>query len=160
MELVVAEFHGAQTAFMARAALGRLQNQLSLLAENIVVVSLSADGRVSLSESLDVTERRTKEIQETFWNTLVHLLVTSDTSKGPDRATALSRIAEIGIDAQCASCFDRRRPSQSSALLALVDSPTMRKQVLGVLNGFHGRIKRCKLKGDDQNEWVRALSAA
>jgi uncharacterized membrane protein len=160
IELVIAEFRGAQTAYLARAALGRLQSQLLLRDENVVVVTLDADGRVSLSESLGLSDPHMRETPGTFWNTLANLLVTSGASAGSDREAALSKLATIGIEARYTRCFDRRWPSGSSALMLLIDGPTMRKHVLGVLNGFHGRVERCTLKGDDRKAWLRTLSAA
>ena len=159
MEVVIAEFRGAQTAFLARAALGRLQSQLALRDENVVVVARDEDGRVSLSEPLGLSNHRVRETRGTFWNTLVHLLVTSGSSVESDREAALSKLTAVGIDAKC-RCFDRSWPAGSSALLLLIDGPTMRKHVLGVLNGFHGRVERCTLKGDDRKAWLRTLSAA
>jgi uncharacterized membrane protein len=160
IELVIAEFRGAQTAYLARAALGRLQSQLMLHDANVVVVTLDADGRVSLFEPQGLSDHHRREPRETFWNTLVHLLVTSGASAGSDREVALSKLAAICIDAQSPRCFDKRWPSGSSALLLLIDGPTTRKHVLGVLNGFHGRVKRCRLKGDGPKQWQRTLTAA
>jgi len=159
-ELIVAIFDRAQTAYLARAALGRLQSQLALQEEDLVVVTRDKVGRVILSESLGVHDAPAQQVHETFWNTLVPLLAKPPTSARADRKAALVKLAAIGIDVKCGRCFDQQFRAGSSVLLVLIDRPTMRDQVVGVLKGFSGKVVRNTLNGDDRKDWLRVLSGA
>ena len=159
-ELTIAVFDRAQTGYLARAALGRLQSHLALQDEDLVVVTRDTVGDVILCEPLGVRDARAQEIHETFWNTLVRLLVTPRTSARADRKAASAKLAAIGIDATCDRCFHQHFRAGSSALFVLIDEPTMRDKVVGVLNGFSGKVMRNTLNGDDRKDWLRVMSGA
>ena len=158
MELIIAEFDRAHTAYLARAALARLQGQLALEDEDLVVVTRDSEERVLLCEPRSVPDGRARQEPKTFWNTLVHQLVLSGASRGAGRQAALARLAAVGINGGSERCLDQGFRAGSAALLALIDGRTTRDQVLGVLNGFQGRALRSTLNGDDRKGWQRALS--
>ena len=158
-ELIIAVFDRAQTGHLARAALGRMQSDLALRDEDLVVVTRDKVGRVILCEPHGVRDAGAQEMHETFWNTLVRLL-TPRTSARADRKAASAKLAAIGIDATCDRCFDEHFQAGSSALFVLIDGPTMREQVVGVLDGFGGKVMRKALNGDDRKNWLRVMSGA
>ena len=159
-ELIIAVFDRAQTSYLARAALGRMQSDLALRDEDLVVVTRDEVGKVILCEPHGVRDAGAQEMHETFWNTLVSLLVTPRTSARADRKAASAKLAAIGIDATCNLCFDQHFQAGSSALFVLIDGPTMRDQVVGVLNGFSGKVMQNALKSDDRENWLRVMSGA
>ena len=55
-DLIVAGFDDAHTAFLARAALARLQTKLSLPMHDLALVSRDEAGRVSLSEAAFIAD--------------------------------------------------------------------------------------------------------
>jgi uncharacterized membrane protein len=156
--LIIAGFDDAHTAFLARAALARLQRELSLPGHDLAVVTREEGGEIALQEALGLSGER--EMHETFWKTLVNLLLspcppTASTGTGDDAASA--KLAAIGIDATFRAHLAEQVRAETSALLVLVTRPATRDRVLGVLRGFQGEIMRTELMGDDREMWLRSM---
>ena len=153
--LIVARFDDAHTAFLARAALARLQKGLSLPGRNLAVVTREEGGEIVLQEAISLSGERAR--RPTCWETLVRLLFASGPSTGESSDAASAKLAAIGIDAAFRSHFGEQIRDETSTLLVLSTGPVTRDRVLGVLHGFQGKIVLTELTGDDREVWRRAL---
>jgi uncharacterized membrane protein len=72
-------------------------------------------------------------------------------------ALTSTSLASIGIDDRFIADVENTVVPGSSALLVLV-SETTRDRVLGLLRGFGGKTKRCRLIGDDREQWLDTLA--
>jgi uncharacterized membrane protein len=154
-DLIAAGYDDAPTAFLARAALARLQKELSLPGHDLAVVTREEEGELVLQEAIVLSDER--EMHPTFWKTLVNLLLAPGPSTGTGGDPTSAKLAGIGIDATFRSHFARQVRAETSALLVLVPGPAIRDQVLGVLRGFRREIMQTKLTGDDREVWRRTL---
>lgn len=153
--LIVARFDDAHTAFLARAALARLQRELSLPGQDLAVVTREEGGEIVLQEAIGLCAEREKH--PTYWETLVSLLFDPGPSAGASGDARAANLAAIGIDAAFGSHFSEQLRADTSALLGLSTGPVTRDKVLGVLRGFQGEIMLTELTGDDREVWRRTL---
>jgi uncharacterized membrane protein len=154
--LIVARFDDAHTAFLARAALARLQKDLSLSGRDMAVVTREEGGEIVLQEAISLSGERA--VRPTCWETLVRLLFGSELSTGEHGDAASAKLASIGIEPTLRSQLTEQIGANTSALLLLSTGPVTRDKVLGVLHGFRGQIVLTELTGDDREVWQRALS--
>ena len=154
-DLIVAGFNDAHTAFLARAALARLQSELSLPGYDLAVVARTEGGQVTLQEAVDLGDER--NMYPSFWKTLVSLIFAHGPSTGESDDARSAKLASIGIDGTFRSRIAEQLQCESSALLVLVTGPAIRDRVLGVLRGFQGEIMRAELAGDDREVWLRTM---
>ena len=154
-DLIVAGFDDAHTAFLARAALARLQKELSLPGHDLAVVTREVGGEIALQETVCLGGER--EMPPTYWRTLLSLLFAPGSSTREGGEATSAELAKIGIDAAFRSRLAEQVRDETSALLVLVTGPVMRDNVLGVLNGFRGEIMLTELTGDDREVRRRAL---
>ena len=154
-DLIVAGFDGAHTAFLARAALARMQNELSLLGEDLAVVTRDAGGDITIQETTGLSGER--EMHPTYWRTLLSLLFGPPSPTGVGGEATSASLTAIGIDAAFRTRLAKQLRPETSALLVLVNRPAIRDKVLGVLHGFQGEIMRTELTGDDPEVWQRTL---
>ena len=155
-ELIVAAFEDTYTAFLARAALARLQKSLSLSVRDVAVITREEGDDAALPAAIDGEHEA--DTPAGFWRTLVDLLFIQGDSAGPTIDTAKVRLAAIGLDAAFRSRVDEHVRPGTAALFVLVNEPVMRDQVLGVLRGFQGAIARASLTDGDRDVWRHALS--
>jgi uncharacterized membrane protein len=152
--LIVAGFNDAHTAFLARAALARLQKDLSLPGRNLAVMTREEGGEIVLQEAISLGGERAG--RPTYWETLVRLLFASGPLTGESSDAASAKLAAMGIDAAFRSHFGKQIRDDTSILLALSTGPVTRDKVLGVLHGFQGKVVLTELTGDDREVWRRA----
>ena len=155
-DLVAAGFDDAHTAFLARAALARLQNELPLPGHDLALVTWAEGGEIALQEAIDLGGDR--KMHPTFWKTLVNLLLAPGPSTGTGGDPTSAKLAAIGIDATFRSHLVEQVRAETATLLVLVSGPATRDKVLGVLRGFQGEIMRTELTGDDREAWRRTMS--
>jgi uncharacterized membrane protein len=153
--LIVARFDDAHTAFLARAALARLQRELSLPGHNLAVVTRDEGGEIALQEAIGFSGER--EPRPTYWEALVSLLFAPGRSTGVGGDATSAKLAAIGIDATFRSHLVEQVRAETSALFVLVTGSAIRDKVLGVLRGFRGETMLTELTGDDREVWRRAL---
>ena len=154
-DLIIAGFDDAHTAFLARAALARLQDELSLSGRDMALVTRAAGGEIDLQEPIPLIDER--QVVPTFWKTLVSLLLAPSPSTGMGGDLMSAELTAIGIDATFRSHLVKQVQAETATLLVLVTGPATRDQVLGVLRGFQGEIMVAELTGDDQALWRRTL---
>ncbi|MGB6850044.1 MAG: DUF1269 domain-containing protein [Thermoanaerobaculia bacterium] len=153
--MIVAGFADGHTAFLARAALARLQSKLSLPASDLAVITRAIDDYVSLQQIIDLGDET--ESHEMFWRALVNLLFAGDDSTDTFGEHATARLAEIGIDTTFRRRVTKIIEPETAAVLVLVSEPSTRDGVLAVLRGSRGEIARTTLVGDDRETWERAV---
>lgn len=156
-DLIVAGFGDAHTAFLARAALARLQGELSLPGHDLAVVTQEEGGETTLREAVSLSGAR--EMHPTFWKTLVSLLFAPGPSTGAGSDATSAKLAAIGIDTTFRSQLVEQVQvrAETSAVLVLVTGPAMRDRVLGVLRGFQGETMLTELTGGDREVWLCIL---
>ena len=154
-DLIAAGFDDGHTAFLARAALARLQTELPLPGHDLALVTWAEGGEIALQEAIDLSGER--KMPPTFWKTLVNLILAPGPSMGASGDARSAKLAAIGIDATFRSRLAEQVQAETSALFVLVTGPAIRDQVLGVLRGFQGEIMRTELAGDDREVWRRTL---
>jgi uncharacterized membrane protein len=155
-ELVVAGFEDAHTAFLAGAALARMQKDLALNRQDVAVVTREESGAVSVREAVEIASAPAQH--KAFWQTLVGLLLPAPGPEGEDDAAeASARLASIGVDETFASCVAKTVRPDTSAVMVLATSDA-RDRVIGILRGFKARIARGRLVGEDQEQWMEKLA--
>ena len=152
-ELIVAGFEDGHSAFLARAALARLEKELPISGCDVAVVSRGEEGDVTLREDVELNGRIA--LHEAFWKTLVDILFFPDLPASAE--TSLGRLAAIGIDEQFIADTEKTVAPGSSAILIVV-SPATRDRVQGVLRGCGGKTRRIRLIGEDRKQWLARLS--
>ena len=154
-KLIVARFDDAHTALLARAALARLQREISLSGQDVAVVTREEGGEIVLHEAIGLGTQR--ELRPTYWEVLVSLLFDARPSAGAGGDATAAKLAATGIDAAFRNHFAGRAQAETSALLVANAGPVTRDKVLGVLRGFQGEIVQTELTGDDREVWRRTL---
>jgi uncharacterized membrane protein len=150
--MIAAGFHSAHAAYLVRAALARMQTDLSLSERDLVVLTRTNDGRAHICETVEIED--VYQPRETFWAVFVRLLLNAGSSLN----TPSAGLTAIGIDSTCRGHLKALIRENSSSILVLVDGRIMRDQVLGVLRGFHGTVFQIRLRGSDRAAWWRALT--
>jgi uncharacterized membrane protein len=153
-DLIVAGFDNAHTAFLACAALARLQEQLLIDGHDVAVVSRGQEDEITLRETVALVAQGKSHMP--FWKTLVGMLFPSAPWSGDNGVDVAARLLAIGVD----QAFTRRlretiRPG-SSAIFVLANQAA-RERVVGVIRGFRGKIIRTRLTGDDRKQWLDNL---
>ena len=143
-ELVVSVFAETQTAFLARAVLARLQKELALPARDVALVTREEDGEVTVQEAVaTVGDVRTSTA---FWRMLVELLFSSAHSTSEVTKEISLKLAALGIDRDALSAVADHVDVCGSALFVLTHGESTRDQVLGVMQGFDGKISHLILR--------------
>ena len=157
-DLLVAGFDDAHTAFLAGAALARMQQDLALDRQDVAVATREESGAISVREAVEVASGA--EHHKAFWQTLVGLLLpASGPEETDDAAEASARLASIGVDETFASCVAKTVRPDTSAVMVLATSDA-RDRVIGILRGFKAHIEKTPLCGEDRRQWIEQLSGA
>ena len=154
-DLIVSGFDDAHTAFLSRAALARMQSELSLSGNDFALITWAEGGEVALQEAIDLNAER--EVRSTFWEVLVSLLLAPTPSTETDCDPTSSKLAAIGIDSTFRGHLVKQVRTETATLLVLAHGSHMRDQVLGVLRGFQGEVMATELTGDDRETWRNTL---
>lgn len=142
-ELIVAGFDDAHTAFLARAALARLQETLCLPGHDVVTVTRSDGGRAAVQEIFSLSGN--EETHMTFWKTLVPLFFAPEPPADKVDDALSAQLAAVGIDSTSRHRVVQEVGQCNSALLVMAREPAMRDHVLGVLRGFRAEIAQVRL---------------
>jgi uncharacterized membrane protein len=153
-ELIVAVYDDTHTAFLARAALARLQKELLIKGHDVALVSREKTGKVTVGEAIEL--KPTKSTHKTFWNTLVFLLFSSVWGENVNK-DAKKKIYAIGIDEPFTAKLKNTIKPNTSAIFLLINE-SVRDKVIGLLQGFDGKITRTCLTGKNSEELLDLLS--
>ena len=144
-ELVVAGFDGTNTAFLARAALARLQQEWGLASGDVAIVLREADGQVVLEQTLNRSTGRDES--STLWEMFADLFFAPESLAGTAAKAALEQFAAVGIDPTFMSRtvkLNRIRLCKSTLLVRTKDS-AQREKVVGLLQGFDAELAQVPL---------------
>ena len=137
-ELIVVGYSDPHTAFLARAALARLQGELSLSGQDVAIVTRDEAGETHVLEP--VTLDSGPDVDATFWASLVALFFSREALTPADSDAIVEKLAALGIDPAFRSRIPKQIQPGTAALLVRVRGATTRDQVLGVLRGLGGEI--------------------
>ena len=80
-----------------------------------------------------------------FWETLAGLLFVSEPRTDGGAEAVSGKLAALGIDRDSLRLIADRVSGCDCALFVLIDDPSNRDKVLGVLQGFDGEIAQANL---------------
>ena len=139
-EIIMTGFGDTQTAYLARAALARLQRELGMATDDVAMVLREAEGSVAVQQVLHRDTGRNES--STFWGTLADLFFTAGSSAGTAAETVSEKCATFGIDPTFTSRIVNQFRLCESALLVRTRGLSQREKVIGVLRGFDGELAR------------------
>ena len=143
-EIVVTGFGDTQTAYLARAALARLQKELGMAPEDVAMVLRGVDGDVAVQQTLNRDTGRSE--LSTFWKTLIDQLFASELLAGTASEAASGKCATTGINPTLMSRAANQLRLCESALLVRTSGLAQREKVVGLLQGFDGELARLPLE--------------
>ena len=143
-EIVVTGFGDTQTAFLARAALARLQKELGIATEDVAMVLRRVDGDVAVQQTLNRDTGRSE--LSTFWKTLIDQLFASELLAGTASEAASGKGATTGINPTLMSRAANQLRLCESALLVRTSGLAQQEKVVGLLQGFDGELARLPIE--------------
>ena len=146
-ELIISGFEDAQTAFLARAALARVQMDPTLRTQDVAVVTRAESGEVAVHQAVASADRGRDE--KTFWESLADVLFSPSPALGNISESASRNLTAVGIRLDALRRLAEGLHPCNSALLALTHEPTSRDRVLGVLHSSRGRTVQMTLTGKE-----------
>jgi len=151
LELIGSGFAHQRTAFLASAALSRLEQDLTIK-DQMVVLTRDNEGVVKIREPKVIDHGAIR--QTTFWERLITLIF--ETSDSATAVSATEELARIGVDEVFSKNFLTSFPAGTSAIL-VVANQSAKDRVLGVLHGLRGKISRTRICGDKRGAWREIL---
>jgi uncharacterized membrane protein len=137
-ELIVTGFGNKYTVFLAHAALARLQEELGMTIDDVAVVLRGADGNVAVQQTLNRHAARNES--SIFWETIADLLLAPESSPGTVTEVEVEKCATVGIDPTFMSGIVNQLRLCESAFLVRARGQVQREKVVGVLQGFVGKV--------------------
>ena len=157
-DLVVVGFDNAHTAFLAAAALSRMEDELDLDEHDVAVVCRQEDGEVSVREAVEIAQG--PEHHKAFWQTLVGLLLPAACLvEGNAAEDVFTRLSSIGVPPGFTSRVAKTVCPGTAAVMVLATGRA-RERIIGVLRGFKAHIDKTPLCGEDRRQWIEQLSGA
>jgi uncharacterized membrane protein len=134
-ELLVAGFGDKQTAFLARAALARLQDELGIKTNEAVLISREPDGGVAMQQ---VSHRPAGKNDNTiFWEMLTDLLFDLKSDSATNTETRADDCAALGVEPTFISDVEKKLRQCESAIFLLTPGKAQWDAVAGMLRGFY-----------------------
>jgi uncharacterized membrane protein len=153
-ELIISGYRSQHTALLARTALSRQQDELSLSSEDIAVVSRGNSGEVMILESIKlVAEQPTKD---SVWKILAKVLFPREDHNGTKQAAEQEQLESMGISSRSAERISKVVPKGATAVLVMADENS-RSQTSATLSAFHGTVTRVRLQCGDSASDLAAL---
>ena len=143
-ELIVNGYSDPYTAFLARAALARLQEELGIATNDVAMVLRGVDGDVSVQQTLNHSTGRNGS--STFWEVLSDLLFAPKSSAGAATEAVSEKCSTVGIDPILRKRVANQFGLCESGLLVRTRGLTQREKVVGMLQGFNGELTRVPLE--------------
>jgi len=133
-ELIVTGFGDNQTAFLARAALARMQDDLGIASSDAVLVFRESDGSIAVQQASN--RRVGKNERSVFWETLTDLLFDPEPESVTNTATKADNCATLGIEPAFITGAEQSLRHCESAILLLTRDQAQREKAAGMLKGF------------------------
>ena len=142
-ELIIAGFGSTYTAYLARAALARTQEQLGIATADVAIILRGDDGNVAIQQTHNRNAR--KNGSSAFLEALADLLFIPESSGDTAIEVAPEICATVGIDLALMSRAVNQFQWCESALLVKIRGLAQREEVVGLLHGFDGEVLRVPL---------------
>lgn len=142
-ELIVTGFHDTQTAFLARAAIAKMQSELEMAMDEVATVTRGKEGSISVQQSLnrDATKNEVSE----FWETLSDLLFAFDSPTEKTTEATCRKCVSAGITPTNMCRVSSTLRESSSAIFVRVKDLTQHEKICGLLQGFRGEFTQISL---------------
>ena len=160
-DLIVVAFNDQATAFAMRAELVNLQKEYLLEMEDVVVVTRSADDKVQLHQSANLTALGA--VSGGFWGMLIGLLFLNPlfgAALGAGAGALSGSVSDVGVNDDFMRDLGQTLTPGSAAVFVLVRKFTADK-VVARLGAFQakGRVLQTSLTRDDEASLRAALEA-
>jgi uncharacterized membrane protein len=142
-ELIISGYRSQHTALLARTALSRQQDELSLSPEDIAVVSRGNSGEVTILESIKLVAKQ--PTKDSVWKILAKALFPRKDPNGAEQAAKQGQLESIGISSRSAERISKVVPKGATAVLVMADENS-RTQTSATLSAFHGTVTRVRLQ--------------
>jgi uncharacterized membrane protein len=144
-ELIVSGYPSQHTALLARAALSRQQDELSLSSQDIAVVSRADNGEVTMLESIKLVKKELRT--SSALKTLAMALFPVKDQNGTKHQAEQEQLDSIGIDSRSAARIAKIVPKGANAVLVIADENS-RTRTSAILSAFQGSVTRVRLHCD------------
>ena len=143
-EIIVTGFGDTQTAYLARAALARLQKELGMAPEDVAMVLRGVDGRIAVQQMLHRDLGGSES--STYWDTIADLFF-NPKSSASTAAKAASESCDIaGLDPAIVRQAANQFRLCESAILVRTSGLAQQETVVGLLQGFDGELARLQIE--------------
>lgn len=153
-ELIIAGYPTQHAALLARAALSRQQDDLSISTKDVAVVCRENNGHVTILESISIGKVHPRN--DSFWKTLAELLFPENTTGDNTQLDIQNKLKAIGIDPQIEERIAQAVPLGSTALLVMA-SIDSRSQVSALLSACQGTVTQIRLECDGSESCLNNL---
>jgi uncharacterized membrane protein len=154
-ELIISGYRSQHTALLARTALARQQDELSLSSEDIAVVSRGNSGEVTILESIKLVAKQ--PTNDSVWKILAKVLFPREDHNGTEQAAEQGQLESIGISSRSAERISKVVPKGATAVLVMADENS-RNQTSATLSAFHGTVTRVRFPCGDSASDLAALT--
>jgi uncharacterized membrane protein len=155
-ELIIAGYSSQHAALLARTALSRQQNELSISTKDIAVVTRANNGQVTILESVTLGEET--QIIDSFWTTLAELLF-SGADAGTAQSADRNQLESIGINPLMAKRISDILQKGSTAVFLITDA-AFEPQASAMLSASQGNVLRIRLEADYFNKVCRVFKSS
>ncbi len=161
-KLIAISFDDIYGASNAIVKLDQLQENYLLTMEDVVIATIREDGKVKLSQSVDLV--KIGAAQGGFWGGLIGLILTGPLGMlligGTSAAfgALIGSLSDYGINDDFIRKLGRKLEPGSSALFILVNDLTMDK-VVEKLEGLNGEIIQTSLPKESEEKLRQAIEA-
>jgi uncharacterized membrane protein len=145
IELIVSGYPSQHAALLARTALSRQKDELSLSPQDIAVVSRADNGEVTILESVMLVDK-TPRINSAL-KILAEVLFPVEDQNGTKHLAEQEQLDSIGIDSRSAARIAKTVPKGATAVLVIADENS-RTRTSAILSALQGRVTRVRLHCD------------
>jgi uncharacterized membrane protein len=147
-ELIISGHPSQHSALLARTALSRQQDELSLSFQDIAVVSRTANGDITFLESIMLTGKAPGT--DSVLKILAKALLPEDDHKGTNQPTRQERLESFGIDSRSAARITKTILKSAAVVLVVVEKKS-HAQTSAILSAFQGSVTRTRLHCDGRD---------
>jgi uncharacterized membrane protein len=144
-ELIISGYPSQHTALLARAALSRQQDELSLSSQDIAVVSRADNGEVTILESVMLVDKGPRT--NSALKILSEVLFPVEDQNGTKHLAEQEQLDSIGIDSRSAARIAKIVPKGATAVLVIADENS-RTRTSAILSALQGSVTRVRLHCD------------
>jgi uncharacterized membrane protein len=148
-DLIILVYRSQTAAFVAGEALAVLQQEAGTEPEDVVVVTKSAEGRVSVNQSIDLATGQ--PLGGGRWGTLIGMMFLDTRKPGPNAKGLAGQLVETGLDAKFVASVSHSL-EKGGAAVAMRVRLLGRDRVLDKVKSLKGSPKVLKTRLDAATE--------